>query len=110
MIYTTNYVKRKYPFPCSCVTEWFPQMPTPRKLIDLTHAVAHGLITYKGLPAPVICDYLSREASRKHYAPGTGLSRLSSRLRTNSGVLNEREGHEFTRAVKALEMRPRFSA
>src|ERR1700730_16141491 len=46
-------------------------MQATKKLIDLSHTVEHGLITYKGLPAPIICDYLSREASRKHYAPGT---------------------------------------
>jgi arylformamidase len=39
--------------------------------IDLSHTIEHGLITYKGLPAPVICDFLSREQSRQHYAPGT---------------------------------------
>jgi kynurenine formamidase len=39
--------------------------------IDLSHTIEHGMITYKGLPAPVVCDYLSREASRKVYAPGT---------------------------------------
>src|SRR5690348_1694578 len=39
--------------------------------IDVSHIVEDGLITYKGLPAPIICDYLSREESRKRYAPGT---------------------------------------
>jgi kynurenine formamidase len=38
--------------------------------IDLSHSIEHGMTTYPGLPAPVICDYLSREASRAHYAPG----------------------------------------
>lgn len=28
-------------------------------LIDLSHTIEHGLVTYKGLPAPIICDYLS---------------------------------------------------
>jgi kynurenine formamidase len=28
------------------------------------------MITYPGLPAPIICDYLSREDSRKRYADG----------------------------------------
>ena len=32
-----------------------------RKLIDLSHTLEHGMITYRGLPAPIICDYLSRE-------------------------------------------------
>lgn len=40
-------------------------------LIDLSHTVEHGMVTYQGLPAPVMCDFLSREASREHYAPGT---------------------------------------
>ena len=43
---------------------------TPR-LLDISHTVEHGLITYKGFPAPVMCDFLSREASRAKYAPGT---------------------------------------
>jgi kynurenine formamidase len=29
-------------------------------MIDLSHTVEHGMITYKGLPAPIICDFLSR--------------------------------------------------
>ena len=39
--------------------------------IDLSHTIEAGLITYKGLPAPLICDYLSREKSRQFYEPGT---------------------------------------
>lgn len=38
---------------------------------DLSHTIEHGMITYRGLPAPMICDFLSREASRNHYAEGT---------------------------------------
>jgi len=40
-------------------------------LVDVSHVVEHGMVTYKGLPAPLVCDYLSREQSRSHYAPGT---------------------------------------
>src|SRR5437762_1566176 len=40
-------------------------------LVDVSHVVEHGMITYRGLPAPLICDFLSREQSRAHYAPGT---------------------------------------
>lgn len=39
--------------------------------IDLSHTIEHGMVTYKGLPAPLICDHLSREASRGVYAEGT---------------------------------------
>ena len=41
------------------------------RLIDLSHTVEDGMITYKGLPAPIVCDYLSRVDSRARYAPGT---------------------------------------
>src|SRR5690242_14760152 len=40
------------------------------RLIDVSHVVEHGMVTYRGLPAPIVCDYLSREASRQLYAPG----------------------------------------
>ncbi|WP_349409874.1 cyclase family protein [Pseudalkalibacillus sp. SCS-8] len=42
-----------------------------KRYIDLSHTIENGLITYKGLPAPVICDYLSHEASREQYEEGT---------------------------------------
>ncbi|MDN3233386.1 hypothetical protein [Priestia megaterium] len=42
-----------------------------QKYIDLSHTIQDGIIPYKGLPAPIICDYLSREESRKHYEEGT---------------------------------------
>jgi arylformamidase len=45
--------------------------PTTDRFIDLSHTIEHGMVTYKGLPAPHICDYLSREASRAHYGDGT---------------------------------------
>jgi kynurenine formamidase len=37
------------------------------QIIDLSHTIEDGLITYKGLPAPIICDYLSREEAKKYY-------------------------------------------
>jgi len=41
------------------------------RLIDLSHTIEAGMVTYRGLPAPLICDHLSREASRANYDPGT---------------------------------------
>lgn len=37
------------------------------RLIDVSHVVEDGMITYKGLPAPIVCDWRSREASRALY-------------------------------------------
>ena len=47
----------------------------PTRLIDLSHTVEDGMITYKGLPAPIVCDYLSRQESRA--ADVTCVARLS---------------------------------
>jgi arylformamidase len=41
------------------------------RLVELSHVIRAGMITYPGLPGPVITPYLTREASRDHYAPGT---------------------------------------
>src|SRR5262245_42393248 len=41
------------------------------RLVDLSHVIEHGLETYRGLPAPVISTFMSREASRSHYTGGT---------------------------------------
>ena len=46
-------------------------MSTGPRFVDLSHVIEAGLVTYKGLPAPIICDYLSREKSRELYAAGT---------------------------------------
>ncbi len=37
------------------------------ELIDLSHEIEHGMVTYPGLPAPAITDHLSRAASRERY-------------------------------------------
>ena len=42
-------------------------MPVPKRLIDISHTIEDGMVTYKGLPAPVICDWRSREESRAIY-------------------------------------------
>src|ERR1700687_47004 len=57
-----------------------------QRLIDLSHIIKHGLVTYKGLPAPIICDYLSREESKKTYAEGTTFQIGKIEMVTNTGT------------------------
>jgi len=38
--------------------------------VDLSHTIYDGLVTFKGIPGPIICDFLDREASRKNYDEG----------------------------------------
>jgi arylformamidase len=77
------------------------------RLIDLSHTIAHGLITYKGLPAPIICDYLSREASRKHYAPGTEFQIGKIEMVANTGTYLDSPFHRYAdgKDLSQLELR-----
>ncbi|HEY0386735.1 MAG TPA: cyclase family protein [Pyrinomonadaceae bacterium] len=65
------------------------------RLIDLSHTVEHGLITYRGLPAPVICDYLTREASREHYAEGTEFHIGRIEMVANTGTYLDSPFHRY---------------
>jgi kynurenine formamidase len=65
------------------------------KLIDVSHTVEDGLITYKGLPAPIICDYLSREESRAHYAPGTEFHIGRIDMIANTGTYVDAPFHRY---------------
>ncbi len=65
------------------------------ELIDLSHTIEDGLITYKGLPAPVICDYLSREESRKYYAEGTEFQIGRIDMVANTGTYLDCPFHRF---------------
>src|SRR5262252_5070572 len=64
-------------------------------LIDLSHTVEHGLVTYKGLPAPVIGDYLSREASRERYAAGTEFQIGRIEMVANTGTYVDAPFHRY---------------
>lgn len=66
-----------------------------QKLIDLSHTIEDGLITYKGLPAPIVCDFLSREDSEQHYAPGTQFHIGKIEMVANTGTYVDAPFHRF---------------
>ena len=70
-------------------------MTTSTHLIDLSHTIEAGMITYKGLPAPVICDFLSREASRAHYAPGVEFHIGRIDMVANTGTYVDSPFHRY---------------
>jgi kynurenine formamidase len=74
------------------------------KLIDLSHVVEHGMITYKGLPAPIICDFLSREDSRKHYSAGTEFNIGKIEMVANTGTYLDSPFHRFANGIDLSEL------
>lgn len=74
------------------------------RLIDLSHTVEHGMITYKGLPAPIICDYLSREASRARYAEGTEFQIGQIEMVANTGTYLDSPFHRYAHGKDLSEL------
>jgi arylformamidase len=69
------------------------------RLIDVSHTVEHGMITYKGLPAPVITDHLTREASSEHYAPGTQFQIGRIEMVANTGTYLDSPFHRYAEGI-----------
>lgn len=64
-------------------------------LIDLSHTIRDGLVTYPGLPAPVLGDFMTREASREHYAPGTEFHIGTIEMVANTGTYLDTPAHRY---------------
>ncbi|HEV2703345.1 MAG TPA: cyclase family protein [Steroidobacteraceae bacterium] len=64
-------------------------------LIDLSHNIESGMITYKGLPAPLVCDYLTREASRKIYSGNTEFQIGRIEMVGNTGTYLDSPFHRY---------------
>jgi len=64
-------------------------------LIDVSHTVYDGLITYKGLPPPVITDHLSRADSRQHYDSGTEFHIGKIEMVANTGTYLDSPFHRY---------------
>ena len=65
------------------------------KFVELSHNIEDGMITYTGLPGPIIKDYLSREASRQHYAAGTTFQIGKIEMVANTGTYIDAPFHRY---------------
>lgn len=74
------------------------------QLIDLSHTVEHGMITYKGLPAPIMSDYVSRAASSGRYAPGTEFHIGKIEMVANTGTYIDAPYHRYADGVDLADL------
>ena len=65
------------------------------RLVELSHVIRAGMITYPGLPGPEITPYLTREASREQYGPGTEFAIGRLTLVGNTGTYLDAPYHRF---------------
>lgn len=63
--------------------------------IDLSHTIENGMVTYPGLPGPIVCDYLSREAARGRYAPGVEFHIGKIEMVANTGTYLDSPFHRY---------------
>jgi kynurenine formamidase len=81
-----------------------PESSEQPMLIDLSHTIEDGLVTYPGLPAPVICDFLSREASLNHYSGGATFQIGKIEMIANTGTYVDAPFHRFAGGVDLSEL------
>jgi len=65
------------------------------RFLDLSHTIEHGMTTYPGLPGPLVCDFLSREASRARYAPGVEFQIGRIDMVANTGTYVDAPFHRY---------------
>jgi len=72
------------------------------ELIDLSHVITDGMITYAGLPAPIVGDHLTRESAEEIYGPGITFQIGLVTMCTNTGTYLDvpfhryADGHDLT--------------
>ena len=74
------------------------------RLVDLSHAIHDGLVTYPGISTPRIGAELTREASRSRYAPGTEFHIGRIEMSTNTGTYLDTPFHRFAGGFDLAEL------
>lgn len=69
--------------------------PAGRRFVELSHVVRDGMTTYPGWPGPTIVEWLSREASRERYAPGTEFHVGEITMIGNTGTYVDMPSHRW---------------
>ncbi|HCT81787.1 MAG TPA: cyclase [Micromonosporaceae bacterium] len=72
-----------------------PQAPTSSQLVELSHSIRAGMVTYPGLPGPEITDHLSRVASQKIYSAGTEFQIGRISMVGNTGTYLDSPSHRY---------------
>jgi kynurenine formamidase len=77
---------------------------TARRIVDLSHVITDGMVTYKGLPGPHICDFISREQSGANYDAGETFQIGRIDMVANTGTYVDVPSHRFADGKDLSEM------
>jgi kynurenine formamidase len=73
-------------------------------LVDLSHTISAGLVTYPGIPVPAVHPHLTREESRSHYAGGTEFAIDVITLAGNTGTYLDSPYHRYRDGVDLSDL------
>ncbi|SCL49662.1 cyclase family protein [Micromonospora yangpuensis] len=71
------------------------ELPGARRHVELSHVISDGMTTLPDWPGPRISDWLSREASRDRYAPGTEFHVGRIDMIANTGTYLDTPSHRY---------------
>lgn len=74
------------------------------EFVDLSHVIEHGMVTYRGLPAPTICDYWTREASAELYDDGSSFQIGRIDLVANTGTYLDAPFHRYADGADVAQL------
>jgi kynurenine formamidase len=77
-----------------------------QRLVDLSHVIEHGMVTYQGLPGPHICDFWTREGSAEHYDDGSSFQIGRIDMVANTGTYLDAPFHRYAKGddLAALDL------
>jgi len=75
------------------------------EIIDLSHVIEDGMVTYKGLPAPHICDFWTREGSAANYDDGSTFQIGKIEMVANTGTYLDSPFHRYADGADLSELK-----
>jgi kynurenine formamidase len=66
-----------------------------KRIVDLSHVIEDGMVTYQGLPGPHICDFWTREGSAANYDDGSSFHIGRIDMVANTGTYLDAPFHRY---------------
>jgi kynurenine formamidase len=74
------------------------------EIVDLSHVIEQGMVTFGDLPGPHICDYWTREASAANYDDGSSFQIGRIDMVANTGTYLDSPFHRFAGGKDLAEL------
>jgi kynurenine formamidase len=77
---------------------------TASRIVDLSHVIEEGMVTYKGLPGPHLCDFWTREDSAKNYDDGSSFQIGRIDMVANTGTYLDAPFHRYAEGADLADL------